>query len=65
MKAKQTKGANWEIAVDGKPRSYRDVKQVAIESAEYLKSKNPNSGVTVRDLETGETIVVVKRSSRH
>src|SRR5712675_684864 len=48
MKAKQT-GARWEITVDGKPRSYRDDRQIAIESAQYLKRKNPNVEVTVRD----------------
>jgi hypothetical protein len=30
----------FEISVDGKPRSYRDIKAVAIETAEFLKSKN-------------------------
>jgi hypothetical protein len=30
----------WEITVDGKPRSYRDIKPAAIESAEYLKTMN-------------------------
>jgi hypothetical protein len=34
--------ARWEIAVDGKPRSCRDVKEIAIESAHYLKTRNPN-----------------------
>ena len=33
MKAKQT-GVNWEIAVDGKPRSYRVDKQFALDSAQ-------------------------------
>jgi len=51
-------GTRYEIAVAGKPRSYRDVKAVAIESAQSLKSRNPNIKVTVRDLETGETIVI-------
>jgi hypothetical protein len=51
------KGARYEIAVDGKTRSCRDVKEVAIESAQYLKISNPNVDVTVGDLETGETIV--------
>ena len=30
-------GAQFEILVDGKPRSYRDIKAVAIETAEFLK----------------------------
>lgn len=45
---KNPPGAIFEILVDGKPRSYRDIKQIAIESAEYLKSRNPNSEVAVR-----------------
>jgi hypothetical protein len=36
-------GAQFEISVDGKPRSYRDRKAVAIEAAEYLKWKHPHS----------------------
>jgi hypothetical protein len=28
-----------EISVDGKPRSYRDTKAMAIEGAEYLKRR--------------------------
>jgi hypothetical protein len=39
-------GAQFEISVDGKPRSYRDRKVVAVEAAEYLKGKFPNSEVT-------------------
>ena len=52
-------GARWEITVDGKPRSYRVDKQIAIESAQYLKRKNPNVEVTVRDLEGVEGTVVI------
>jgi hypothetical protein len=63
MKVKQT-GANWEIAVDGKPRSYRVDKQIAPDSARYLKSKNPNTDVTVRDLTTGETTVIEWKPTR-
>jgi hypothetical protein len=51
--------ARWEITVDGKPRSYRDDRQIAIESAQYLKRKNPNVEVTVRDLEGIEGTVVI------
>ena len=49
--------ARWEIAVDGKPRSCRDVKEIAIESAHYLKMRNPNVEVIVRDLD--------RRDDRH
>jgi len=57
-------GARYEIAVGGKPRSYRDVKAVAIESAQDLKSRNPNIEVAVLDLENGETIVIKNRPPR-
>ena len=33
--------AQFEISIDGKPRSYRDRKAVAIEAAEHLKWKHP------------------------
>jgi hypothetical protein len=48
----------YEISVDGKPRSYRDDKTIAIEAAAYLKMRNPHSGVTVRDLASGEAFPV-------
>jgi hypothetical protein len=51
-------GARYEIAVDGKPRTHRDIKAVAIECAEYLKIGNQNSEVTVRDLDGGEMITI-------
>jgi hypothetical protein len=50
-------GANWEITVDGKPRSYRDDPQVAVEAANYLKIKNPKSEVCVRDLRSNAVTV--------
>jgi hypothetical protein len=61
MKIRNPPGAQFEILVDGKPlRSYRDIKAVAIASAEFLKSRNPHSEVAVKDLQTGEVTVVVK-----
>jgi hypothetical protein len=51
-------GAQFEISIDGKPRSYRDRKAVAIEAAEYLKWKHPHSEVVVKDLRSGEGMVV-------
>jgi hypothetical protein len=59
-----TPGAIFEILVDGKPRSYRDIKQVAIESAEYLKSRNPNSEVAVKDLQSGEVTPITFKPDR-
>jgi hypothetical protein len=54
-------GAQFEISIDGKPRSYRDRKAVAIEAAEYLKRKHPHSEVVVKDIASGkETSVAYK-----
>jgi hypothetical protein len=47
-------GANFEIVVNGKPRTNRDDQNIAVEAAQYLKSKNPNVEVAVRDIRTGE-----------
>jgi hypothetical protein len=60
MKLANPPGAQFEILVDGKPRSYRDIKAVAIASAEFLKSKNPQSEVAVKDLQSGEVTVVTR-----
>jgi hypothetical protein len=54
----KTTGVCYEIAIDETPRSYRDRKELAIEAATFLKTKNPNVELTVRDLVTGETIAV-------
>jgi hypothetical protein len=51
-------GARFEIAIDGTPRSYRDRKELAIEAATFLKTKNVHAEVTVRDLENGEVTTV-------
>ena len=51
-------GAGFEIAIDGTTRSYRDRKELAIEAATLLRTKNVHSEVTVRDLETGKTTSV-------
>ena len=51
-------GARYEVTIDGTPRTNRDTKPIAIEAGEFLKRKNPNAEVTVRDRVTGETIVI-------
>jgi hypothetical protein len=56
---KQNTGARWEIAVDGVPRSYRDDRRLAIEGAEFLKRRNPNSEVAVRAYEGKEPPIVI------
>jgi hypothetical protein len=55
---KTHQGARFEILVDGKPRSYHDRKDIAIESAEFIKSRNPLNEVAVKDLDSGELTVV-------
>jgi hypothetical protein len=40
------------------PRSYRDRKDIALQSAAVSKVQNPNSVVKLKDLQTGEEIVV-------
>ena len=46
-------GAQFEIRIDGTPRTYRDRKDYAIEAARLNKSKQPHS-MEVRDLKSGE-----------
>jgi hypothetical protein len=56
--AREGTGAQFEISIDGTPRTYRDRKAFAIEAAERLKRKHPNSDIVVRDLQSGEAITV-------
>jgi hypothetical protein len=51
-------GAMFEILVDRKPLSYRDRKDVAIDSAKFLKSRHPHSEVAVKNLRSGEISAV-------
>jgi hypothetical protein len=46
-------GARYEIAIDGTTRTYRDGEELVREAAAYLKRLNPNSEITLRDLQTG------------
>ena len=47
-------GAQFEISIDGTPRTDRDRKPLTIEAAEHLKRKHPHSTIVVKDLESGE-----------
>jgi hypothetical protein len=42
-------GAHFQIAVDGVPRSYRDVRDTAIEAARLLQSRNPGAKIVVTE----------------
>jgi hypothetical protein len=55
-------GAQFEISIDGTPRTYRDLKPLAVEAAEQLKRKHPHSVVVVKALQTGETTAVSYKS---
>ena len=61
---KPNSGAQFEISIDGVPRTYRDRKDLALESAQFLKSRNPNSVVKLKDLQTGEEIIVAFKSGQ-
>jgi hypothetical protein len=56
--------AQFEISIDGFPRTYRDRKDLALESAQFLKSRNPNSVVKLKDLQTGEEIIVAFKAGQ-
>jgi hypothetical protein len=55
---KNEPGAHFEILVDGKSRSYRDRKEVAIEAAQFLKDRNLKNEVMVRDVRDNSVTVV-------
>ena len=58
------RGAQFEISIDGVPRTYRDRKDLALLAAQILKSKNPKSVVKLKDLKTGEEIAVSFKSGQ-
>jgi hypothetical protein len=50
--------ASFEIIVDGKSRSFRDQKEVALLAGKFLKAGHPNSEVIVRDAgDNSETVI--------
>jgi putative N-acetylmannosamine-6-phosphate epimerase len=51
-------GAQYEISVDGVPRTHRDRQDIALQTARFLKSQKPNSVVKMKDLRTGEEAIV-------
>ena len=57
MKA-EISGACFEIVVDDKPRSMRDLKETAMEAGKYLKQKQPQSVVRVRDIRDNSVTVI-------
>ena len=57
-------GAQFEISIDGVPRTYRDQEDLALQAAQNLKSRHPNSVVKLKDLKTGEAIVVAFKAAQ-
>jgi hypothetical protein len=45
-------------------QTYRDRKDLALLAAQILKSRNPNSAVKLKDLQTGEEIVVAFKAAQ-
>ena len=58
-----TQEAQFEISIDGKPRSHRERREVAIEAAEFLKRKFPNCDIVVKDLQSGEVTAVAYKAN--
>jgi hypothetical protein len=54
-------GAQFEIRIDGKLRTYRDRKNFAIEATWLIKSKHPHRKVEVKDLQSGDVTAVALR----
>jgi hypothetical protein len=57
-KMKTNHGAQYEISIDGVPRTYRDRQDIVLQTARLLKSRSPNRVVKMRDVRTGEETVV-------
>ncbi len=56
-------GTQYEISVDGRPRTYRDRQDIALQTARFLKSRKPTSTVRLKDLQTGEEVVVAFKAT--
>jgi hypothetical protein len=64
MRIKTPQGTQYQISVDGIPRAHRDRQDIALQTARFLKSRNPNRTVRLKDLRTGEeTVVAFKAGS--
>jgi FMN-dependent NADH-azoreductase len=56
--SKQNLGACFEIKVDDKSRTYRDLKETAIEAGKYFKQAQPQSEVSIRDVRDNSVTVI-------
>ena len=59
----KTPAAQFEISIDGVTRTYRDQKDLALLTAQILKSRNPHSVIRLKDLKTGEEIVIAFKAA--
>ena len=57
-------GAQYDVIYRRLTRSYRDRKDIALQSAQFLKSRNPHSVVKVKDLHTGEEVIIAFKSGQ-
>ncbi len=57
-------GAPFEIKVDGATRSYRDVRETAIEAARFLQQRNPNAKISITDLRNGSAVPFDRSADR-
>ena len=57
-------GVQYAISADGVPRTYRDRQDIALQTARFLKSRNPHSVVKMRHLQIGEDTVVAFKSGQ-
>ena len=62
MRIKTPQGTQYQISKDGIPRRYCDRKDIALQTARFLKSQNPNSTVMLKDLRTGEEAIIAFRA---
>jgi hypothetical protein len=58
MDGKKDNGANFQIVVDGKSRSWRDTREAALEAGMFLKERQPQSEVVVRDVQSNTLTVI-------
>jgi hypothetical protein len=42
-------GKGYDIVINGVDRTFRDTKAIALEAAQFLKSRQPNDLVQIRD----------------
>ncbi len=49
-------GAHFEIKVDGVVRMHRDFRETAMQTARFLKQRNPAAKIVITDLRDGSDV---------